>query len=179
MKVALVYGYAEGPRIAKEFVSTLYRLGHKLVSATDADVIIAHSGGSFMIPDKNNAKVVMLVDVPYYDNHKSFVKKLYRRVAEEGWSLKSIRKFSWNNWYVVSNPKRCWRMYRAVIVGSFHGVNGKRVVLVRNSQDLFGVIAQDKQEAKKINADVKELPGTHDDIWVHPEVYIKLAEKQL
>lgn len=179
MKVALAYGYAEGPRIAKEFLSVAHQFGHELVSIADADVIIAHSGGSYMIPDKNDAKAVMLVDVPYYDSHKSFVKKLYRRVAEEGWSLKSIRKFSWNSWYVISSPKRYLQMYRAIIDGNLHGLEGKKVLFVRNSQDLFGVIDQDRQAAVRLNAKIEELPGHHDDIWAHPEAYLKLAEKHI
>lgn len=179
MKVALIYGYAEGPRIAKNFISEIHRLGHKHVAIQDADVIIAHSGGTYMVPDTNQARLVILVDVPYYDSHKSFMNKLYRRVVEEGWSWKSVSKFGWNNWYVISSPQRCFQMYRAVIDGVFHGLKGKKVVFVRNAQDLFGEIAQDKRETKKINALTVELPGTHDDIWQRPEAYIKLSEKYL
>jgi hypothetical protein len=179
MKIALIYGYAEGPRIAATFISSLRRLGHELVDASDAEVIVAHSGGSYLIPNKNNAKLILLVDVPYYDSHTSLMKKLYKRVTEEGWSLKSISKFGWNNWYVVSKPKRCFQMYKAVIDGTFQGLDGNKVVFVRNTKDIFGVVAQDKKEAKKIKGKVEELPGIHDDLWIHPEPYIKLAEKIL
>lgn len=179
MKVALIYGYAEGPRIACDFMAELNRLGHQLVDTTVAEVIIAHSGGSYLVPDKNGAKVVMLVDVPYYDSHRSFIRKLYKRVVEEGWSKKSIKKFGWNNWYVLSQPKRSFRMYKAVINGSFYGLDKKKVLFVRNDKDLFGVVDQDKKEARQMGGVVKVLPGTHDHLWEHPELYIKLVEKYL
>lgn len=179
MKVALIYGYAEGPRIAKSFIEYLEAHGHQLVEDSKAEVIIAHSGGAYLIPDNNLATKVVLVGVPYYDNHWSFIKKLSKRVAEEGVSLAALQKFALNNWYVYSQPKRSYRMYRRVIDGSFHGVDGKRVMLVRNNKDLFGAISQDEQQAHKSGWLVQGLPGTHDDLWTNPEPYIKLLEKQL
>lgn len=179
MKVALIYGYAEGPRIGKKFRESLVTSGHELVGIDKAEVIIAHSGGSFLIPDNHAANLVVLVDVPYYDSHRSFIKKLTKRVAEEGWSRESISKFAWNNWYVISDLKRSHQMYKAVIRGTFYGLAGKKVLVIRNSQDVFGKLAQDKEEAQKAGWVATELPGTHDDLWINPEPYIKLAEKHL
>jgi len=179
MKVALEYGYAEGPRVAEDFIVELNQLGHQLVDAELAEVIIAHSGGSYLVPDKNSAEVVMLVDVPYYDSHRSFIGKLYKRVVEEGWSKKSIKKFAWNTWYLLSQPKRSFRMYKAVIDGSFYGLYKKKVIFVRNDRDLFGIVDQDKKEAKQVGGVVEVVPGTHDHLWEHPELYIKLVGKYL
>ncbi len=179
MKVALIYGYAEGPRIAKNLIEYLGARGHELVDASEAEVILAHSGGSYLIPDNNSATRVVLVDVPYYDNHPSFIKKLSKRVTEEGISLSALQKFIWNNWYVYSQPKRSYQMYKRVIEGEFHGVEGKKVMLVRNNNDLFGAIDQDKEQARANGWLVEGLPGTHDDLWVNPEPYSKFLEKQL
>lgn len=179
MKVALIYGYSEGPRIAKKFQAILGSLGHTLVNVDKAQVIIAHSGGSYMVPDKHSAKVVMLVDVPYYDSHWSFINKLFKRVMGEGLSVSALNKLGWNSWYMISQYKRGSQMKKLVINGVFTGVKGKKVLLVRNSQDIFGTLAQDKKEAQRNGWAAEKLPGTHDDIWTNPKAYIKLAEKYL
>lgn len=178
MKITFVYGYAEGPRLVTKFNKVAAKLGHDLVDVDQADVVIAHSGGTFMVPT-NTSKVVLLVNAPHYDSHWSFVKKLTTRVADEGFHLNALRKLLWNTWYFLSQPVRGRQMKKAVIAGHFTGLDGKIVIMVRNEHDNFGTIEQDNQIAKKFGWLTQELPGTHDDVWSHPEAYIKLAERYL
>jgi len=178
MKVALIYGYAEGPRIAQRFITELQQRGHVVVQPEDADIIIAHSGGSYMIP-ASQAKLIMCINVPYYDSRWSFVKKLTKRVAEEGMSISAMQKFAWNNWYVYSQPIRSYRMYKQVMHGVFDGTKDKKVILVRNDRDLFGDISQDRRVAKQYPWKTRGLSGTHDDLWVNPGQYITLMEENV
>lgn len=176
MKVALVYGYAEGPRITRKFSAALQVAGHQLNDAKTADVIIAHSGGSFMIPN-NQAKVVLLVNAPYYESHRAMIRNLANRVRQEGIKPIALRKLGWNGWYLVSRPRRARQMQKAVIEGKFPSTEQATVLLIRNADDNFGTPAQDQKLAAEHNWKTITLPGTHDDIWGNPGPYIKLLEE--
>jgi hypothetical protein len=172
--VCILYGFCEGPQIGKGLIATLQATGFDITTnASRADIIIAHSGGCFVLPEQHRARLVLLIGVPHWPG-KSMARGIYQKVVSDyalhrhtqmlrQWLLKT----SWHGiyfWHMVYN----WRMLRA-IKRPFH-TDADRVVLIRNREDTSCTpdIAQLPALPQQT---FLALPGQHDDCWLHPERY--------
>src|SRR5688572_18120710 len=99
MKVAIIYGWAEGHwhghRLRKELKAAGLEYSH---DPANADVIIAHSGGCYMLPDNSQANLVMLVGFPYYAGPHP-IKFLPKKIKDEFKDLWWLRKTVYNILY--------------------------------------------------------------------------------
>jgi len=184
MKVGILYGWAEGRWHAKRFAAVLKTHGIQLTEdVTSAEVIICHSGGCYMLP-KNQAKLILMIGPPYWPN-KSMgargVKKTYQDFREHH-STRELKfwfnKTAHNTYYMVFHLPKWVRMHRNWRSGAFpEKLAGQRIVVVRNRQDIFCKLSAIKNLAAERGWEFKELPGVHDDIWIHPERYLPLIQK--
>ncbi|HSW99696.1 MAG TPA: hypothetical protein VLH38_01535 [Patescibacteria group bacterium] len=143
-----------------------------------ADVVIAHSGGCFLVPKDLPAKQIIMIGLTYWP-HKSILRALF----EKNWNdfhfhrrsrnaRHWLRKFIWNTIYFWNWPHNI-RMLRARKRGEFWHL--KRLTLIRNEEDSFCTpdIANIPFTHKP---DFIELPDQHDDCWLHPKHYIAVIQ---
>jgi hypothetical protein len=183
-KVYTLYGFAEGRAIGKvlrrelrqaEYINTRFK--------SRADVLIAHSGGCLLIPKKNKAKLIVLVDPPFWPGKnvvKSILQKIKRDYSHHR-EVKNVKRLSaktgHNGRYLLTTAPRTARMRKAHRQQRFpEPMKGQKIILIRNLHDPFcsPTIAQELPQAQ--HYEFQEFAGEHDDIWHYPKKYIELID---
>lgn len=186
VNVAVMEGWAGGPRLSKQFRQALGAAGYTLTGPEHADVIIAHSGGCYFVPVKSPAKLVILIDPPYWPG-KTIVSRLFVKKYQDnrltrrtlGWKA-WLAKTGWEAFYILAKPGYTTAALKKN--GSLDFLNDlkqKPIYLVRNDADYF--CSADIQAALNgyPNITYVPLPGQHDDYYVNPGPYIALLPKNI
>ena len=179
MTVALVYGFSEGHKISKKLQQQVRDSGYSLTNnVSEADVIIAHSGGSYMLPKEFKAKLVVLINPPTIPNNR-MIMALIHKIAKENKDKIWLSKSTLNIYYFLIRPL-LWLMKQAVQNRSWPNVEGsQKVIIVRNLSDTFTDSEILKIITETNNWTYEIFDGQHDDLWMNPEPYIELIKKVL
>ena len=181
--VAVIYGWAEGPRHAKRLRAELRVAGFEVKKrVSKADVIIAHSGGGLLLPASLNAQLVLLVGLPYWPGRHP-VQSLPRKVKMEFENplklTEWLKKTFYNGLYSL-RPRHHYRMGRAFMRKNYpRATEDCAFVAIRNRHDPFMHPVSALSLAEKNVWSLLSLPGTHDDIWSNPQNYIAIIKKLL
>lgn len=180
MKIGISYGFAEGHMQGKQLIKLLRQNGLSVTrKLTEADAIIAHSGGCYLLPEVGKAKVVMLIGFPYWtDKHpkQGLKEKLALEIKDRYW----LKKTFFNSIYFVAWPRRWYRMWHA-----FQGANLPKatsfssVISIRNENDPFMHPVESEVLAQERGWKVHKLAGGHDDLWHNPEQYVDILLESL
>jgi hypothetical protein len=179
--VCIVYGFSEGAAHGRALRQVLTASGFRVVKdPAKADILIAHSGGCFVVPEKHQATLVILVGIDHWPG-KSFIVAITQKVWNDVVAHRGerkltawLRKTGWNLIY-GGNIRRHLRMLRGKRRGSAWSINAARLVLVRNHEDTFCTPDTHTLPFKSKPITV-ELIGQHDDIWLHPEPYVDIIQ---
>jgi hypothetical protein len=179
--VCIIPGFAEGWhtswRLRKVLVSRGFAISK---NPQTADVLIAHSGGCFVVPENHSAKLILLIGLPYWPG-----KSLAQCVIEKNiMALKTairthalgtfLRKLPWHVLYMI-NMIRNVRMLGGYKSGAVWRTNSPKTILVRNRYDAN--CTEDPGEFKfQHNTALLSLPHEHDDCWDHPELYTDVVQ---
>lgn len=176
--IAILYGLAEGPRLASKLVSALQKADYKVtIDAAEADVILAHSGGCFVVPRSNRSSVILLTGLPTHKGRalrRHIVKKVRhdtRNSIGQGASLKLF----WNLFYIVTRPGYHFSMWRNSRIESLP--TGSHIAVVNNLEDLLSEPGELEKLSKKNGWNIIDLPGGHDDLWNDPKPYIDMISR--
>lgn len=178
--ICILYGFCEGRHLAKPALGVFEAAGYRIVhDPKQADTIIAHSGGWYLLP-KGLADQHIIIVGPTYWSGKSIVRALIQknrndfRLHRGDRNLRTwLRKFSWNVIYFWNMPNNL-RMLHGRKGGTFW--HAKNVTLVRNREDSF--CTPDLASLPFVHPPrFIELPGQHDDIWLHPRRYVYILEQ--
>lgn len=183
--VHIVPGWSEGKWHFKQFDSHLK--GHfKLTeNSQKADIIIAHSSGCYSLPATNTAKLVVLVNPPFWPG-KPLINRSFKNVF---WQIpKQIKSFGFifllkmrlrNILNILSQPWKHIKVWRSLRQTFLKASIANKTILIRNKDDAF--CNQEIEKYLQDFPDIKyiELPGLHEDIWRYPKVYIDLLLKEL
>lgn len=179
MKVGISYGFAEGRGNARRMIKLLKQNGFSITRRlAEADIIIAHSGGCFLLPAHGRANIVLLVDIPYWpDKHisKGLKEKLALEIKNQFW----LKKSSLNALYFIAWPMRWYRMWRAWNNMNIPSGEYASIVAVRNESDTFMHPVEGEVLAKKHGWETKIISGQHDDLWENPEHYVAILLEKL
>jgi hypothetical protein len=179
--VCIVYGFAEGPAMGRRLRLALEQAGFETVSnPARADIILAHSGGCFVLPEKHQAKLVILIGPPHWPG-----KSLLMAIAQKAWlDMRAhrqgrklagwLKKAGWNLVY-GANIRRNMDMQRGRKQGSLWQTNAARVVMVRNHQDTF-CTPKVHSLPFKTPPIIVEMIGQHDDCWIAPQKYVDIVQ---
>lgn len=178
-KVAIAYGWGEGVAHSKKLRDELEKANYKVVHDLQAaDIVISHSGGGFLLSKAINAKLILLVDLPWWPGKhplRSLATKLnyeFKRRAE-GWKRKNIMHV----YYTLFRSRYLYQMWRAWKKSAFPTLEVPLFVYVRNELDPFVHPVEFLSLSQKMNWKIESLPGSHDDLWLNPKPYVKIMNK--
>lgn len=180
--VAIIYGFCEGKRLAGKLKKAIVAGGYALApNARDADIVIAHSGGCFLVPDDTRASLVVLIGLTFWPGKtlgsraRQKLRMEYDLFRGEGqlgaWLIKTL----WNGFYFW-NIRRDLVMQRRLRTYDMHGLQGRTVVHIRNEDDAF-CSPQITTAPFLSDAHFVTVSGQHDDWWIHPERYIDVISQ--
>lgn len=176
--VAILPGFAEGLHHARQLTNTLESAGYKVVdNASSADIIIAHSGGCYLLPEQNRAKAVFHVGYPYWPG-RSILRAACMKIADE---YRQLPFLYWMRDNVVNV------LHMLLILNSWRTTWGyaNRVRILQNlpAGQTFVVNQSDSYTQLEALRDVAganhtylTLPGYHDDLWDNPKLYVNLLK---
>ena len=177
MKVGIIYGWSEGKWHGKLLRKELHLQGFTLTSdLTEADALIAHSGGSYLLPDNGRAGVVMLIGIPWHSTEhplKGLMKKVKYEIKDVWWYKKTF----YNTLYFLSRPLRWLKMYKAWKAKRLPKTTESIVIAVRNNDDHFMHPIESGVLASERGWKLKNLEGHHDDLWINPKPYVRLLKE--
>ncbi|HSX47132.1 MAG TPA: hypothetical protein VLF87_04055 [Patescibacteria group bacterium] len=170
--------------MGRELRRELRKQGFRLApNAKDADIIIAHSSGCYFLPQTNKPQTMLLLGPPHWPG-KSMVIRLFQKawhdmllVSKESRFGYWLLKLGWNLRYLAHDLPGIMEQWRRTRQHDFtqQSKDGKMIV-VRNHYDIF--ISPDFPQFMSEHPEITyvELPGGHDDCWLHPEPYIALLQ---
>jgi hypothetical protein len=185
-KVAILYGWAEGSWESREFRGKLEAEGFAFIkSPKEADILIGHSLGCYLVPRGLESKKIILIGLPYWPN-RGFLSSAFHKLRGELEFHRRNKSLVWwinkilhNGWYIVSRPSATFYAETRRKPQYLPNEKQNKVLLIRPSEDTFC-----HPRVMEILSTVKnyryiELPGAHDDCWVNPQPYIDLLIKEL
>lgn len=177
MNIFISYGWPEGPWLGEKFIGSAQKAGHTIVSSMEqAEIVIAHSGGCFMLDPLQKTKTVLLIGLPCWPG-RSLLKSTYRKIRSETKDRNFMFKTAAHVWYCSTRIRRWRTMYRNFKAFTLPTHQG--VFLIRNESDTYlnKIVARKLAEQKGWN--YVEKTGGHDDLWESPEIYLKIIHKSV
>jgi len=185
-KVAILYGFGEGPLIARKFNKTLNNRGFEITDdASVADFIIAHSAGIYFVPSVHKAKCIIL-DAPSIGDGQTWLNIQFRKLKLDFNHAKETKKLL--VWFYKSFLNLLYMMLRIpdeIKMAHAYLKYRYNLPIIQNSRILVIVHKYDPWSSeislsvRKKHNTYKYIPsdGVHDDLWLHPDYYIDLLEE--
>lgn len=178
--VCILYGFSEGPRVGRRFRAALKAKGYSIITdPAQADILITHSGGCLLLPDKIQAKQIIHI-APYQWPGKSWFACMSRKLLDdihahhrEGELHFWARKTFWNFvyfWKMANN----FRMQRTINQPT-RWRYGNITTVLRPRHDTF-CTPDYRLLPFKPSATFISMPGYHDDCWRNPKPYVDLLK---
>ena len=180
--VAIITGFAEGHLTARRMRKELAARGFRNTKdSAGADIIIAHSGGCFIIPPYAAAKLIICINPPHWPGkslRKSGLEKLQISFSSSkaNKALGIFFKAQLRNIFYLWDIPRYRKMWRGIKDGTAWRLQMK-IVLIRNENDTFSPGSDSLPFETDII--VVEVPGGHDDCWDNPAPYIDVLEANI
>ena len=177
--ICILYGFCEGPRVGRRFEKALARAGYKVTKdAEQADILITHSGGCYLLPPTFRAKRIVHIGPWYWPGRPWAVsgwqkfKHDFTSHHQEGELRFWLGKSLWNFVYLWNF--RAFGMLRGKRLGT-PWPYGAITTIVRPAQDSFCTpdLANMPFTAPPT---IRTMPGYHDDCWRNPAPYIALIQ---
>ena len=177
-KVAILYGFAEGPLTGRKLRRALSEAGFTSSKPEQADIVIAHSGGFLVMPNGNRPKLLVTVGANTWDQPLPV-------------SLRQKLKGDWHH-AVSSKQLHAWFLHGCINIVNFGYIHhirrlakgyknkptvlpaAERTVIVRNRHDPYCSIERSLQWASA-NTFIS-MNGLHDDIWDNPQPYVDIIK---
>lgn len=171
---AVSYGLFSGKAHGKRLHAAMQKAGYEeVLSQMDADIIIAHSAGCWQVTPSSNTKLIIYVGMPFalerplktWYTATSAMFKIMPGSADKAW-LRYVARH--NLGFVFRQPLRNLRIIRSA--KKPHTLpSGIPSILVINQDDVWTHSATLETHVEKHDWDFVGLPGSHNDIWQHPE----------
>lgn len=182
--VAILYGFGEGRWNGRKLRSALLAANFNVVdSPHGADIVIAHSGGMYALPEVAEDKIVFLIAPSCGQPGKTWLqtqsKKVWldmRSFIDAGLFVLWLQKSCWNVLYLVQSIPRLpglWRIHQQHQAG-LPLVNAKTLTVVEFKNDPWSGYLRDEERAKHLRYAFIVMDAAHDDIWLNPERYVEL-----
>jgi hypothetical protein len=178
LSVAIVYGFAEGKYHGRKLRAALRGQGLKIVGLDEADVILAHSAGCYLVPEQARAKIILHIGYTYWPGRKLMTSLKYLLAAEyhQYGLLLWLVRCAINDLYMLNLAQtirtvRSWGT-RGTYLDRHHQA---RLVFIRNRDDSY-THPDALWSLAGTNHTSITLPGSHNHIWDDPEPYVNLLK---
>ncbi|HUY85177.1 MAG TPA: hypothetical protein VMU97_01540 [Candidatus Dormibacteraeota bacterium] len=183
LSFAISYGFLGGPLHSRHLRKMLNKAGYVEAPLSEADIIIAHSGGAYLFNPGPRPKLILLA-APALTREKprslfkKNTKQLWRNAKTEHYLRKRLLWSLYGVYCALRNPKPNYQMIKFASDTSFE-------LPEFDSADVFFIANRDDEwsagpHLAKLLADRPwafiSLPGAHEHIWVHPEDYIDIID---
>jgi hypothetical protein len=182
--VYIIYGFAEGAWHGKLFRNELIK--HGLVSTNEvsgADIIVAHSGGCFYLPDAKKGQLIVLINPPYWPGRSLFVSawqtlwwnlEAYTKVKSASfWVKKTI----WNVIYMFGSLRKTFWIARNARYRDFYlAIKKHETLIIRSSMDTWLTPQAPELISPHAKFEYREVRGHHDDCWLYPHRYVEVIK---
>ena len=184
LRYYILYGFSGGKAHSRRFRRLMAEQGMEPASNIfDADILIAHSAGSLMVPKTAQAKLTLLIGVPlnrhtvktYFRAHITNIKNFFQSRQ----LLQGIRISLDSTYYLLTHPLQNFR--RAKIVDK-HNVplpDGKhgQVVWIMNQHDPWSKIPELEKYIDDRPYSFVSMRGSHDSIWTDPDMFVGIIRQ--
>jgi len=136
MTVFIAYGWPEGKLHGTLFRKALISANYQIAqTAEEADIIIAHSAGCYMIPSDVKAKLILLIGLP--NSPKSLIKCTFYKIKLEQKNMQWFQKTLYHIFYAISQPIKLLSVYKSFKRKYVPVFTENKVLLIRNAQDTY------------------------------------------
>jgi hypothetical protein len=173
-----VYGFAEGWLTARKLRKALRKADYAIETPSEADIIIAHSGGYLVFPNQTKAHTILYIGANTWDRSlsTSLKQKLHfdysaARAKNQliRWLLHGLR----NDLYILK-PRHTFQLVRGYRKKPSQPPISARTIVVRNQHDSY---CTERALLSWRNIDTfVAFEGGHDDVWNNPENYVNLLK---
>ncbi len=171
---AVSYGFAGGPLHSRKMDRLLQASGYVSVDAQEADIIIAHSAGCWFIPNSAQPKIVLYVGMPLAQDNPWQTWLTANVNHRRNGLLLNVQLWFKNMYYASLQPRRNIKIVRMGKRAQSVILPGVRAVFIANQHDPWPRADILGRYLDKHSWAFISLPGTHDDIWLHPERYTSI-----
>jgi hypothetical protein len=178
--IAIIHGFCEGPWHEQRLRPALEAAGFVITADPhNADIILAHSGGCFLVPPPRAGQRVIFIGIPYWPGRSlayGLMQKMWRDLllhyTEKElrfWAVKTLQngRYLWQakthlNMLRGRRRRTVWQ----------HGANA---IVIRHTEDT--VCTPELASLPFTNAPRSvELPGHHDDCWRIPAAIVDVVQ---
>jgi hypothetical protein len=188
-RIAILYGFSEGKYMSRQLRKDLAAAGFDVVARPEnADIILAHSGGLFLVPDTLDLRDKTLVlDAPAIGYQgKSLLRpglqKIWMDVKHSARTLRGLRtwlvKSLFNAGYLVSAQRDSRQMLRGCrqYGATLPLFKARRIVIISHHNDPWSGYIKDAEITKHDSYSFMSHHGPHDDLWSNPQEYISVIQ---
>lgn len=186
--VAILYGFGEGERHGRELRKALQAAGFTMAtSPKTADIIIAHSGGMYSLPKNTAGKIIFIIAPSCGQPSKTWLQTQGAKVWQDmqyflhsGLFIQWLYKSFWNGVYLTAQIPRLstlWRIHQKHQAGL--PITNTTTTVVTFKDDPWSGYITAKEQAKHPTYTFMQMDAIHDDIWLQPELYVKLIRQQI
>ncbi len=179
---ALSYGFVEGSAHGRKISKLLKRAGFTQAnSLTEADIIIAHSAGCWLIPDNAQPKLMLYIGMPlpFTSAQKIWLEANWlsiKSVLAKGHVFKMLRGGILNTYYALRHPRRSRDIIRGAKTSTPTIFTDATTIFIANRYDPWPQSKRLFDYLKSENWAFISLPGAHNNIWQHPAYYVEIVK---
>jgi hypothetical protein len=184
--VCILYGLAEGPAHSRILRQLLEHIGFRITkNAYEADILLAHSGGYFLIPANNHDKLILLIGpCNGYRGRSMFLTQIKKVLVDLDYSVKHrlfmlwLYKSFWHAIYLAYKQRTNSVMYRGSrrLGKVLPKLNPKLLSVILYRNDPWSWHGNRDELLKLEQACLISHSGLHDDLWMHPEQYVAILQ---
>lgn len=183
MTFALSYGFVEGSAHGRKISKLLIKTGLEPAnSLATADIIIAHSAGCWLLPDNAHPKLTLYIGMPLplTSAQKIWLKTNWlsmKSLLAKGNVFKMLRGALLNVYYGMRHPRRSVSIMKGAKTAEPTIYPGSTTIFIANQNDPWPHSGRLFDYIKRENWAFMSLPGSHDNIWHHPDYYVDIIKK--
>lgn len=174
LSFAISYGLAGGPAHARRLKKLLRQAGYRQKPLIQADIIIAHSAGCWLIPADVMPQLIIYVGMPL---NQTDLRQTWRRATLHSFRL-GVRQNIWiklkSSYYGLRQPRRTLDIVRRAGIAQPRILPRVPAVFLANRHDFWIQAGQLQKYVATHPWAFIGLPGGHDDIWQHPARYVSI-----
>lgn len=172
---AISYGLVGGPLHSKGLRKQMAKAGFNPASLREADIIIAHSAGCWLMPKNAKPKIVLYIGMPLASSKPT---ETWRKAVKSGYKNNSFKRnlkgSSKNAFYGITQPRRNLNIICSASNSKPAIIKGAASIFVANKHDPWPTGENLVKVVNNHDWAFIGLGGSHDDIWDHPDHYVEV-----